>query len=649
MYRIVSFVVAALLLVTPAFAQDKAGEIDKLFGWAKPDAPGCAVAVSQRGKLVADRAYGSADLERGAPLTPGSVFDIASVRKQFVAAAVLLLAEDGKLSLTDDIRKHIPELPDYGHKVTVDHLLTHTSGIREWTGLMQLSGENADILPLILRQRGLNFTPGEEWGYSNSGYVLATELVARASGMPVADFMRRRLFEPLGMKSTAYSEDLRDVIKNRALAYEKEGNNWKLEILLGKERGRGSGAVLSTAGDIVIWNDALAGGRLGAFVTKKLYQEPATLNNGRKLNYGRGLHVHHYPGVTLVSHSGGGGGYSVWSGFSPNHGLSVALLCNTDAMGTTQLAHRVADLFLPPPTAPDPGPVAIQGVDVTGRAGLYFAERTGEPLRLTVNRGRLSIGGGPVLVPVSADRFRPQRADLYFRSQDEFELTFRSNDEIELKSMEGQVTRYRRAQPYAPTADDLKAFTGRYESDEVGSVFQMVPGKDGLVMRLELSPDHALPLNPAARDTFQQPPITVRFQRDNAGKVVSFDYNHPLARNMRFTRLGERAVSAAAPAQLPAPPPAASAAPASPAPRAEGLTGEYEIAPGRTLAITLEGGQLHGQPAGGEKHTLVHVSGATFSVANTPITLTFTLGADGRATAVEMRQNGRERTLPKVR
>ena len=648
MFRLASFVAAALLLGAPAsaYAQDKTGEVDKIFGWAKPDAPGCAVAVSHRGKLVVNRAYGSADLERGAPLSPGSVFDIASVRKQFVAAAVLLLAEDGRLSLDDDVRKHFPELPDYGHKVTVNHLLTHTSGIRDWTVLFPLSGENADILPLILRQRGLNFAPGEEWGYSNSGYVLLTDLVARASGMPVADFMRKRLFEPLGMKSTAYSEDLRDVIKNRALAYEKEDNNWKMEILLGKRRGRGNGAVLSTSGDLVIWNDALTGGRLGASVTKKL-QEQATLNNGRKLNYGRGLHVTHYPGVTLVSHSGGGGGYSVWSGFSPEHGLSVAVLCNTDAMGTSQLANRVADLFLPPPTAPDPGPVAAPGVDVTGRAGLYFGERAGEPLRLSVNRGRLAVEGGPVLVPLSAERFRPQRASLNFRSQDEFELTFRSNDELEMKSMEGQVTRYRRAQPFAPTADDVQAFTGRYESDEVGSVFQVVPGKDGLVVRFELSPDHALPLSPVARDTFQRAPVTVRFQRDNAGKVVGFDYNHPLARNMRFTRLGERAAGAATPAQLPAPQVAAAAT--SPAPRPEGLTGEYELAPGRTLAITLEGGGLHGQPSGGEKHPLAHVSGSTFSVADTPLTLTFTLDADGRATAVVMRQNGRERTLPKVR
>lgn len=540
MFRLVSFAVTALLVGTTAYAQDKASEVDKIFGWAKPDAPGCVVAVSQKGKLVVNRAYGSADLERDVPLSTSSIFDIGSVRKQFIAAAVLLLVEDGRLSLSDDIRKHFPELPDYGHKITLDHLLTHTNGLRDWTALTPLAGGGADILPLILRQRGVNFAPGEEWSYSNTGYVLLTELVTRTSGMPFADFARKRLFEPLGMKSTLYLEEMFDVIKNRAQAYEKRGNRWKLDMVTGNERGRGSGAILSTASDLMIWNDALMSGRLGEFVTKKL-QEPAKLNNGRKLSYARGLNVNHYPGLTLVSHSGGAGGYSNWLGFTPDHGLSVAVLCNADAMGTSALAHRVADLFLPPPTGQDPGPVAAPGVDVSARAGLFFSERTNEPLRLIVNRGRLIVDGGLALVPVSPDRFRPQRPSLNFRSQDDFELTFRSNDEFELKSMEGQVTRYRRPAPYTPTADELRAYAGRYESDEIGSIYQIVPGKSDLVMRFEISPNISLELNPVERDTFEFiGRMTVRFHRDKTGKVVAFDFSNPSARNIRFTRLGDR-------------------------------------------------------------------------------------------------------------
>src|ERR1044072_9114900 len=324
MFRLVSFVVTALLLGTPVYAQDKTSEIDKIFRSATPATPGCAVAVSRHGKVVGNRAYGLADLERDVPLSPNSILDIGSVRKQFVAAAVLLLVEEGRLSLSDDIRKHFPELPDYGHKITVNHLLTHTSGVRDWTGLRPLAGGNADVVSLILSQRGLNFAPGEEWSYSNSGYVLLTEIVARASGMSFADFARKRMFEPLGMKTTFPPVDLRDVIKNRALGYEKEGNGWRVGMYVGNERGSSGGAILSTASDLLIWNDALTNGRLGAFVTEKL-QEQTRLNNGRKLSYARGLMVDAYRRGTLVSHSGSAAGYSAWLGRLPALGLLIAV------------------------------------------------------------------------------------------------------------------------------------------------------------------------------------------------------------------------------------------------------------------------------------------------------------------------------------
>jgi CubicO group peptidase (beta-lactamase class C family) len=546
---LVSFVVAALLVGAPAYAQEKAGEIDKIFSWATPGTPGCSVAVSQRGKLVVNRAYGSADLERDVPLSPNSIFDIGSVRKQFVAAAVLLLVEDGRVSLSDDIRKHFPELPDYGHKVTVDHLLTHTSGIRDWTGLRPLTGGKVDdVVGLILRQRGLNFAPGEEWSYSNSGYVLLTDLVARASGMSFPDFTRKRLFESLGMKATTSPGDMQDVIKNRALGYMKEGNGWRVGMYVGNERGSGGGAVLATAADLVIWNDALTSGRLGAFVTGKL-QEPATLNNGRKLRYARGLMVDATRRGRLASHSGGAAGYSAWLGRLPDHGLSIAVLCNADVTSASELAGRVADQFLPAagtetagtPAAAAEG-VGVTGLDLSGKGGLFVSERTGEPLHLVVNSGRLQIPGlRAALVPVTKERFRNPRGDLYFMSQDEFELNFLSQDELELKSMEGQTTRYRRAQPFAPAPADLQAFAGRYASDEVGSAFRVVPGKDGLVFHLEGSSGKGSEIRPAYRDTFQLGRVTVRFLRDKDGKVTAFDYSNPVVRNVKFTRLSDRA------------------------------------------------------------------------------------------------------------
>ena len=653
MFRPVSFaVVASLLLAMPAHAQDRTAEIDRIFSVATPETPGCAVGVSQHSKVVVNRAYGLANVERRVPLSESSLFDIGSTQKQFTAAAVLLLVGDGRLSLTDDIRKHLLEMPDYGHTVTVDHLLTHTGGIRDWTGLLPLAPEGTGVLQLILRQRGLNFTPGEEWSYSNSGFELAKEIVARVSGVSFAEFARRRLFEPLGMQSSAYVPDIMQAGASAALGYQKDGAGWKPFMRLGNNRG--GGAIVSTVGDLLIWNDALASGKLGRFVTDKLHEQ-TRLSNGRKLKYARGLIVDHTPGGLVVSHSGGAAGFSTWMGRVPEHGLSVAVACNFDPVSAGALAHRVSDLYLPPlPAAARAEAAAASagapGVDVSGRAGLFFNERTGEPMRLLLNEGRLRIATGPPLVALSQDRFRGLRPDLFFRSQDAFEMTFLSNDQLEFKSMEGQVTRYRRAQPWTPTAADLQSVDGRYESAELGTIFEIVPGANGLVMRFERSPDKSLELTPVERDTYMRSMMIVRFRREASGKVTGFDYGNPVVRNISFTRLGDRTAardtSAAPAAKDPAAAPARSI---SAAPPLERLTGEYELAPGRTLAITMENGRLHGQPSGRQKRLLTHVSEMTFSVADSPMTLTFTLSADGRATAVVMRQNGTERTLPKVR
>src|SRR5918998_1524186 len=340
MFRLVSFVVAALLVGTPAYAQDKTSEIDKIFSFATAETPGCAAGVSQNGKVLVNRAYGLANVERKLPLTQSSLFDIGSTQKQFTAAAVLLLAEDGRLSLSDDIRKHLPQLPDYGHKVTVDHLLTHTGGIRDWTGMLPLAPEGTDVVSLIMRQRGLNAVPGEEWSYSNSGFELAKEIVARVSGMSFAEFARKRLFEPLGMKSSAYVPDILQAGANAALGYQKDGAGWKPFMRLGNNRG--GGAIVSTVGDMLVWQDALATGKLGSFVTEKI-QEPITLRNGRKLRYARGLMVDSTPGGLVVSHSGSAAGFSAWMGRVPGHGLSVAVACNFDPVSATNLAGRVID------------------------------------------------------------------------------------------------------------------------------------------------------------------------------------------------------------------------------------------------------------------------------------------------------------------
>jgi Beta-lactamase class C and other penicillin binding proteins len=526
-----------LALLTGAHAQDTIAEIDKIFNWTKLAEPGCVCAVSKNGKLIANRAYGSADLERNVPIHTNSIFDAGSVSKQFIAAAGLLLVQDGKLSLNDDVRKYIPELPDYGATITINHLMNHTSGLREWTGLLPFAGDKPPVYDLILRQRQLNFKPGERWSYSTSGFVLLKEVVARVSKMPFPEFMQKRIFDTLGMQSSSYCENMRDIIKNRALAYERDGNGkWRMAMLLDNDRG--GGGVLTTAGDLLIWNEALTNHRLGKFVSEKM-QERTTLNNGRKIDYGRGLFVDSYRGTPQIWHTGSADGYKTFLGRYPEHGLSIAIMCNSgDGTDRLDFAHKIFTLLLPSVTAQefDPAPPPVKDIDPNKLAGLFFSETTGEPLRIAVQKGRLRVAEGPGLEQLSNNRFKRRGALPGFMSQDAFEIHYLSNDEFELKSMEGTITKYRRAQPFSPKGDALIAFTGRFESEELRSAINITEGKNGIEIQFEHMKDRRLPLTPVDTDVFQVSRIYIRFMRDTNGRVTGFQFSNPVARNIMFTR-----------------------------------------------------------------------------------------------------------------
>lgn len=528
-----------LLAETNAQTPDYSAEVDKIFAWTKPNEPGCAVALSQNGKLLINKAYGSADLEREVAITANTLFDAGSVRRQFVAAAILLLAEEGKLSLTDDIRKYIPDLPDYGRKITIDHLLTHTSGIRDWQPLLNLAGGDPTAMTMIMRQRELNFTPGDEWSYSNSGYVLLPEIVTKVSGIPFADFVQKRVFDPAGMKSTVYVDDPMFLIKNRALAYSKEKERWKMDMYLGNERG-GAGALFTTAVDLVAWQDSLTANRLGAFLTQKL-MEPTVLNNGRKLSYARGQQIEPFRGGgSLIWHSGGAAGYSALSGRLSQHNLSIAITCNQDGTARSAFAGRIFNLFLPPGSVNEnPPPANLNTVatgDLRGRAGMFFEEKTGQPLRIALHNGGLTIPGGGPLAPLALDRFKNQRTTPFFMSETEFELQYLRNERIELKTKDGVVAHYRRARAWTPTADDLKALAGTYRSDELTATFEATPTKDGMNVRANYA--NTIEFKAVEKDTFQVNQSLIRFQRDTAGKVVGLEYTNPLLRKVMFTRSG---------------------------------------------------------------------------------------------------------------
>jgi CubicO group peptidase (beta-lactamase class C family) len=327
------------------------------------------------------REYGSSDLEHDVPIQEGTVFEAGSVSKQVTAASILLLAQQGRLALTDDVRRYLPELPEYGAPITIDDLLSHTSGLRDWGEVEALAGwprtsrvyTPTDVLAIAARQRSLNYPPGTAYSYTNTGYNLLALIVERSSGQTLARFSHEHLFAPLGMTHTSWRDDFRRIVKARAIAYRALPSGG-YEQVMPFENAYGNGGLLTTVGDLLRWNEALAKGELGDQVTRAL-QHPATLKDGRQITYARGLFVGTWRGTPELSHSGATAAYRAWLGRYPQMQLSIALLCNVADADTTALAHAVADLFLPTEAAataaggPASGVSAAAAVTDAGRAG----------------------------------------------------------------------------------------------------------------------------------------------------------------------------------------------------------------------------------------------------------------------------------------
>ena len=361
--------ILAVLIVTPAAAQPPALEkaVDNLFSRWKTSTPGCAVGVAVGGKPALLKAYGMADLEHNVPNTPDTIFESGSVAKQFTAMAIMLLVQDGRLSLDDQVRKHIPELPDYGVPLTIRHMLTHTSGLRDWGSIASIAGAprttheytHAHVLDIVSRQKALNFPPGTQWSYSNTGFNLAAVIVDRVSGTSFADFSKRRIFEPLGMTSTHWRDDHRRIVKNRAIAYATAAVGYEIEMPF--ENVHGNGGLLTTVGDLLKWNENFVTPVVGDAKLLMQMQTVGKYNDGRDLDYGLGLYVRPLDGVKNVYHSGSTAGYRAHLNRFPESHTSVAVLCNASDGEATQAANNVSRIYL--------GKSAIIGGIVGGISG----------------------------------------------------------------------------------------------------------------------------------------------------------------------------------------------------------------------------------------------------------------------------------------
>ena len=408
---------AALLLnliaTTFAVAQPSvpAAAVDAIFAKWTTATPGCAVGVAVGGKPVLMKAYGMADLEHDVPNTPDTIFESGSVAKQFTAMAIMLLVEDGRLSLDDEVRKHVPELPDYGVPLTIRHMLTHTSGLRDWGSIASIAGAprtsreytHAHVLDIVSRQKSLNFPPGTQWSYSNTGFNLAAIIVDRVSGMPFAEFSRRRIFDPLGMTKTRWRDDHRQIIKGRAIAYSTAPGGYEIEMPF--ENVHGNGGLLTTVGDLLKWNDNLAKPVVGTAQTIAQMTTVGKFSDGRDLDYGLGFYVRPLDGVKNVYHSGSTAGYRAHLNRFPESHTSVAVLCNGSDGDATRSANDVSRLFLGRPrgaivsgsargiTAAVPETAAT--TPLTDYAGDYWSDEAETRLTASIDKGRLVLRRRP--------------------------------------------------------------------------------------------------------------------------------------------------------------------------------------------------------------------------------------------------------------
>jgi CubicO group peptidase (beta-lactamase class C family) len=532
-------VIAAMLSSAAPAAGQADSRIDAIVEPFVPaDAPGCSVAVGENGRTTVSRSYGRANLEHAVLNAPATRFETGSIAKQFTAAAILLLAQDGRLSLQDDVRKYIPELPDHGAAITVDHLLTHMSGLRDITILHYMQGwfpferrqfSAGEELRDIVRQRHLNFRPGTGWSYSNSGYVLAALIVERVAAQPFRTFLRERIFHTLGMASTEVRDDFRRVLTDYATPYGREGGEF---VRFAYDVLPGAGGIVTTAEDLLVWNAALDTGRLGPFVTAELQREART-TGGRAVGYARGLEVSRYRGAVQIGHGGSASGVSTMLLRYPQRRLSIAILCNGPAPAPL-IARRIADLYLPPvaesaesaDAAPRATQVPLTAEQIAPLTGVFVDDFEGLPTRIRAEAGSLKWGR-IVMEPLAARRFRLPGAEILFTSADAFELT-RTN---------GERLTFRRVDGPHPSAAQLTALAGRYRSEEAATTYEAVVEEGKLVLRVADGPDFTLQLNAIGPDLFENDGDLVRFVRNRRGAVAAFLFTAPRLRDLRFERM----------------------------------------------------------------------------------------------------------------
>ena len=531
------------LAILPLFARaealspEVAAKVERVFArWDRPDTPGAIIAIARAGETVYARGFGMANLEHGIPMSPEILSETGSVAKQFTAAAVTLLAVRGRLSLDDSLQKHLPEMPDFARAITLRMMLDHTSGLRDIHGLFDLMGrptytnphENAEVLEVMCRQRELNFPPGAEYVYCNTGYLLLTFVVERASGRPFAAFCDENIFRPRGMTHTAWRTQFNQIVPGRASAYAATPDGFRTDLPYSNIYG--NGGLLTTVGDLLLWNESFETAEGEWRDVVRLMQVPSKLNNGQPIENGLGLRIAKYRGLDEVSHSGATAGYSTFLARFPNERLSIAVLGNCNILDAGALVHRIVDAILAlPATKPAPrAEIALTAEELAAHAGMFHSAEHDLIVKTAVIDGKLVIGRAELL-PIAPHTFVAPGFDTEFafgeiRVGRPQRLSFTSN----------RITRSYTLVPAAsPGVAQLADYVGDYYSPEL-DVTIPVTVKDG-ALAVRIRPAPAQPAEPTFADGFWIGRAWhVTFKRGGDGKVDGFEATNAIGRCRRI-------------------------------------------------------------------------------------------------------------------
>jgi len=551
-----------MLILLAWFAQAQpskdvlATQVDAVFSaWEQPGVPGGVVGIVKEGELVLAHAYGLASLEYGVPVTTETIFNVASVSKQFTAFSIILLAQEGKLSLKDDVRKYLPEVPDFGTTITIGHLMNHSSGLRNFQNLLAMAGwrdgdpmTNDDLLKYIPYQRELNFPPGSEYLYCNTGFNFMAEIVERVSGQSFQEFTKERIFEPLGMDHSEFREDLETVNPNTATSYDGSQEE-------GFRRPKpfwayvGNGNLCTTVADLAKWVDNFRHHRVGGPEALQELTTRGILTSGDTINYARGIVVDDYRGLRRFQHGGSIGGYRASLMYFPDQATGILVLSNFSSAGASGKALAVADIYLkehfPEPKAEgrsepllSKNSVEMAPSSFKAFEGTYFLQRDGALLKLYRQNDRYMAeveGTALEIIPSSDTSFFVPDSDMGLIGHPE------GNAAIErLTAFAPRRQTARRIDPeklWSRAA--LQQYTGEYFSPELQTTYRIVLQDDQLTVQHRRHNDFKV--TPVAIDQLQAEAYffrDVKVERDENGTVKGLRVSNGRVRNLWFERKG---------------------------------------------------------------------------------------------------------------